>query len=405
MSSSAIRLPDYETYSRIFAGRPMPFAYVNLDLLDANLRQLSSRAGRKGIRIASKSVRSLALLRYIRDALEAEARYAGIMCLTAPEAVWLSQEGFDDLLVGYPTWHPAHVRAVVQRVAAGSTISLMIDSVQHVRHLEAIAADEGVTLPVCLDVDMSVDYGKLHFGVWRSGITSADDALRVFSAIKESPHLRLEGVMGYEAQIAGLGDSTPGQAARNTAIWLLKRRSIKPISTRRAVVVTALETAGADLRFVNGGGTGSLNTTAREAIVTEVTVGSGFYAPGLFDHYRDFKLHPAAGFAVEVVRAPTGGTFTCLGGGYIASGGTSADKQPTVHLPAGAQLTEAEGAGEAQTPVRYDGPLTLRLGDPIFMRHAKAGELCERFNTLLLVRGDVIRDEVPTYRGEGHAFL
>ena len=64
-----------------------------------------------------------------------------------------------------------------------------------------------------------------------------------------------------------------------------------------------------------------------------------------------------------------------------------------------------EGAGEVQTPVRYAGPAALRLGDPIFMRHSKAGELCERFNELALVADGKIAGAAPTYRGQGMAFL
>jgi D-serine deaminase-like pyridoxal phosphate-dependent protein len=41
----------------------------------------------------------------------------------------------------------------------------------------------------------------------------------------------------------------------------------------------------------------------------------------------------------------------------------------------------------------------------VFFRHAKAGELCERFDELHLVEGDRVVDTVPTYRGERQAFL
>jgi D-serine deaminase-like pyridoxal phosphate-dependent protein len=56
-----------------------------------------------------------------------------------------------------------------------------------------------------------------------------------------------------------------------------------------------------------------------------------------------------------------------------------------------------------QTPVT--GARALAVGDRVYLRHAKAGELCERFNSLLLVEGDKVVDEVPTYRGEGCSFL
>jgi D-serine deaminase-like pyridoxal phosphate-dependent protein len=395
-------MPTYEYYRDVFAGRRLPLAYVDLDLFDMNIAEVARRANGTPVRVASKSVRSVALLRRIVDA---DPIFQGIMAFSAPEAVWLSEQGFDDLLIGYPTWHAPSVRAVAEAIRAGKTIVLMIDSVEHIAHLEAIAAEMDVVLPVCLDVDMSIDLPGLHFGVWRSSVTDATGALRVYEAIETADHVRLDGVMGYEAQIAGVGERTPGQLLKNAAVRLLKRQAIPQIAERRRRVVNALTVRGAELRFVNGGGTGSIESTVAEDVITEVTAGSGFYSPGLFDYYEDFRHLPAAGFAVEIVRQPKPDIYTCHGGGYIASGAVGAEKAPGVHLPKGAELTDLEGAGEVQTPVRYSGPEALRLGDPVLLRHAKAGELCEHFNTLLLVQQGEIVDEVLTYRGEGCVFL
>jgi D-serine deaminase-like pyridoxal phosphate-dependent protein len=58
-----------------------------------------------------------------------------------------------------------------------------------------------------------------------------------------------------------------------------------------------------------------------------------------------------------------------------------------------------------QTPVLGTAAAQLLVGDRVYFRHAKAGELCERFETLHLVAGDRVVDEVPTYRGEGRCFL
>jgi D-serine deaminase-like pyridoxal phosphate-dependent protein len=327
------------------------------------------------------------------------------MCFSAPEAAWLSRRGLDDLLIGYPCWHPDHVRALCDELRRGKTIAAMVDSAAHVEHLEAIAAASGVVLPVCLDLDMALDLPGLHAGVWRSSVRSAGDVLRVYAAIERSPHVRLDGVMGYEAQVAGLGDDVPGQPARGAAIRLLKRLSIATVARRRAAAVLALTKRGARLRFVNGGGTGSLESTGREAVVTELAAGSSFFAPGLFDHYRAFRHLPAAGFAIEIVRRPRPSIYTCLGGGYVSSGSAGPALLPRPYLPAGARLAPNEGAGEVQTPILYRGGEQLCLGDPIFLRHSKAGELCERFNTLLLVTDGVVTGQAPTYRGEGQAFL
>ena len=393
---------DYAYYRRIFSGRAMPFAWLDLDALDANIRAVVGRAGSKYVRVASKSVRSVGVLRRI---LAASPVFRGLMCFTAREAAWLAGQGFDDLLIGYPTWHADDLAAVAKATANGARITLMVDSVAHVEQAEAAARRHQVRLPLCLEVDMTLAIPGLHFGVWRSPLRDADLARPVLERIARSPDVCLDGIMGYEAQVAGVGDNYPGQMAKNALVRALKGRSVRLDTARRAAVAALAESLCGPLRFVNGGGTGSMVTTRQESAVTEITVGSGFYSPALFDNYHDFRYQPAAGYAIEIVRIPAPGVYTCLGGGYSASGGAGKDRLPAVYLPAGARLDPLEGAGEVQTPIHYREPERLSLGDPILMRHAKAGELCERFTHLVCVQNGAVVDELTTYRGDGQCFL
>jgi D-serine deaminase-like pyridoxal phosphate-dependent protein len=392
----------YNYYKRIFQGHSLPLAYVDLDLLNQNIRQIAARAGGKRIRLASKSLRSVAMLRRI---LAEDGCFQGIMCFTASEAVYLAAQGFDDLLIGYPAWREQDIEAVARAVATGAQITLMIDSLEHVEHIENVARRQGVRLPLCLEIDMSMDVPGLHFGVWRSALRTPEQVRAIIERIQTSSHIWLDGLMGYEAQIAGVGDNLPGQLIKNALVRRFKQRSQREVAERRAAIVDFIKQQGITLRFVNGGGTGSLATTSTEECVTEITVGSGFYAPVLFDYYRSFRYQPAAGYAIEIVRHPRPFIYTCLGGGYIASGAVGPEKLPHPYLPAGAHLDPLEGAGEVQTPIHYRGPLALSPGDPIFMRHSKAGELCERFTHLALVSNGTIVDEVTTYRGDSMNFL
>jgi D-serine deaminase-like pyridoxal phosphate-dependent protein len=128
----------------------------------------------------------------------------------------------------------------------------------------------------------------------------------------------------------------------------------------------------------------------------------------LFDDYRAFRLEPAALWALPVVRRPAPGIATVLGGGFVASGPVGADRLPQPALPRGLRLLRAEGAGEVQTPVRGRAADQLRIGDRVWFRHAKAGELCEHVDVLHLLDGHedlAITETVPTYRGEGRTFL
>ena len=391
----------YQYYRDVFSGRVMPLAFVDLDLFDRNVRDIATRAGNRTIRVASKSIRCVSLLQRI---LDANPIYRGIMAYSAREAVFLSQQGFDDILVAYPAWREADDMALAEELRRGKRIVLMADCAEHVQYLDKIGAEFRVYVPICIDLDMSTRFPGLYFGVRRSPITAPEQAVALCGVIKQSKHVRLHGLMGYEAQIAGLPDNVPGGTVRNAIIRFLKRRSLREVRTRRARIVEAVRHAGFDLGFVNGGGTGSVESTVAEPCVTEVTVGSGFFSPVLFDWYEGFRHAPAAGYAIEITRKPCPNIYTCHGGGYVASG-AGKDKQPMPYLPKGARLLSTEGAGEVQTPVVYDGPETLTLGDPILMRYSKAGEMCERFNVLLAVSEGKVVDELPTYRGEGQVFL
>ncbi len=392
--------PDYIAYKAAFSGREMPFAYLDLDLLDQNITDISKRAGDNKVRIASKSVRCRWVLDYL---LKSEPKYQGLMCFSGHEAVWLSEMGFDDLLIAYPILHRNEIKAIAEEVKKGKSIILMIDSAAHITHLNALAEEFQVTLPVCIDLDLSFNFLGIHFGTLRSPLNSVDAALELYRQLTDASHLKLEALMGYEGQIAGSIDRIPGQGMKAAVVRWLKRRYVPRIAERRQQVVDELHKAGAELRIVNGGGTGSLESTGAENVVTELTAGSGFYNPHLFDRYDHFQHAPAAGYAIEVVRKPKPGVYTAFGGGYVASGALGKEKLPMPHLPKGIKMDPNEWAGEVQTPIHYKGD--LRLGDPVFMRHSKAGELCERFQTLLLIRGGKVVDEVPTYRGEGKCFL
>jgi len=394
--------PGYDFYRNALAGHRLPAAFIDLDALHANLADLRARAGALPIRLVTKSVRSVAILRRV---LASGAPFRGLMCYSPAEAAWLASQGFDDLLVAYPSVEPGDLRAVAAQLRAGRTIVLMVDSAAQVQRIAAIAKLEGAVQPLAIDLDMSSDFPGLHFGVFRSPIDGPRAALALAAEIARHPSLRLDGLMGYESQIAGLMDEVPGQGAKNAVIRLLKRRSIPEVNERRRATVAALAAAGHALRFVNGGGTGSFESTRNDASVTELAAGSGLYVPTLFDHYRAFRGRPAAGFAVAVTRSPAPGLVTCAGGGYPASGPGGTDRLPKPWLPEGCSLIGTEGAGEVQTPVRVPAGVALAPGDPLLFRHAKAGELCERFNDLLLIEGGAVVDKVATYRGDGKCFF
>ncbi|GAA3933164.1 amino acid deaminase/aldolase [Actinomadura viridis] len=390
-----------ERYDTATAGLEAPFAVVDLAAFRDNAADLVRRAAGTPIRVASKSVRCRALL---EDVLAMEG-FAGVMAFTLPEALWLSGHGTcDDILVAYPTADRTAIAALAADERAARAVTLMVDSAAHLDMIEAAAGDRPVR--VCLDIDAAYRPmgGRVRFGARRSPLRTPAEARAMAEEILKRPGLRLVGLMAYESQIAGVGDTPPGRPARARAIRAMQRRSRLELARRRAAIVREVREL-AELEFVNGGGTGSVESTARERAVTEVAAGSGLYQPHLFDHYSNFTGRPAALFALPVVRRPGPGVVTCLGGGYLASGPADAMRLPQPYLPTGLSYDSDEGAGEVQTPLI--GPVADRLsvGDRVWFRHTKAGELCERFDALHLVDGDRLVRTVPTYRGEGATFL
>ncbi|SFK96664.1 amino acid deaminase/aldolase [Geodermatophilus ruber] len=382
-----------------------PFAVVDLDALDANAADLVRRAGGKPVRVGSKSVRSRPVLRRVL----ARPGFAGVLAYSLAEALWLAA-GDDpvshDVVVGYPTTDRGALRALVADEAAVARVTLMVDSPAQLDIVDAVVPP-GRRAPVriCLDVDASlrVAGGRVHLGVHRSPVHEPAEAAALARTVVARPGFTLVGLMSYEAQIAGVPDAPPRRPARGLAVRGMQALSARELAGRRAAVVAAVS-AVAPLEFVNGGGTGSLERTAADPSVTELAAGSGLYHPALFDGYRAVAGRPAALFALPVTRVPAPGTATVAHGGWIASGPPGDDRLPRPVFPAGLRLLGTEGAGEVQTPLRGPAAHRLAVGDRVWFRHPKAGELCEHVTVLHTVAGTVRTGTAQTYRGEGRAF-
>ena len=395
---------DLRRYNTATAHLEPPFAVLDLAAMRANAESMARRAAGKPIRVASKSVRC----RGVISRVLAMDGFRGIMAYTLPEALWLAgSRSSDDILVAYPTADSGALGRLAGDAAAAA-ITVMVDCPEHLDLIEKAIAGTAEPRPirVCIDIDTSYIAlgGRIRVGARRSPVRTPADAAALARDIAGRPGLRLAGLMAYEGQIAGVGDNPAGRPLYGRAIRYMQRKSGAELAVRRAAIVAAVR-AVAPLEFVNGGGTGSVEKTTTEAAVTEIGAGSGLYQPGLFDSYRGFSGRPAALFALPVVRRPGPGVVTALGGGYLASGAGDATRLPRPFLPAGLRLDKDEGAGEVQTPLLGRAADGLRIGDRVWLRHAKAGELCERFGELHLIDGDAIIATVPTYRGEGKAFL
>jgi D-serine deaminase-like pyridoxal phosphate-dependent protein len=394
---------DRARYDRATAHLDAPLAVVDLEAFDANADDLVRRAAGKPIRVASKSVRCRALLERVLK----RAGFQGVMSFTLAESIWLARAGFEDILLAYPSADRGGFAELAADPKLAGTVSVLLDDPAQLDLIDAARGEAGTEeIRVCLELDTALHLfgGRVRVGARRSPLRTPEALAAFAELVQQRPGFRVVGLMAYEGHIAGVGDSIAGRPLRSRMIQLMQARARAELAQRRAETVRAVRRV-ADLEFVNGGGTGSVESTVAEAAVTEVAAGSGLYVPRLFDNYRSFDGRPAALFAQPVVRRPGVGVVTVLGGGYPASGAAGPDRSPVPYLPPGLRYDPQEGAGEVQTPLLGSAADDLLIGDRVWFRHAKAGELCERFAELQLIEGDRIVSTVPTYRGEGRTFL
>ena len=399
----------YESLRAIFQDQRLPLAFVDLDAFDANAAYaacIAQNAG-KTLRIGTKSMRCVPLME--RALAHNPSVFRGFLTFTAEETCFLADRGHDDFILAYPTVQPSDMEILAELTKQGKQVSAMVDHAGHLIALNETGKKHGVVICICVEIDMAyrpLGTDRVHLGLRRSPIRTPKQVLEFIEQVKRFSNIRIDSVMGYEGHIAGTSDNVPHKALGNAMKRALKNASVKELTARRQSVVRSMKEVGVELRVINGGGSGSLLSTLKDESVTEATIGSGLYASALFHHFKDVKYQPSAFFAVQVVRIPKEGMVTCAGGGYVASGEIKKGKLPLPVMPVGLQLLDGEGAGEVQTPlILAKGTPKINLGDPIFFQHAKAGELCERFNELFLLKEGKIIGRVKTYRGEGMSFL
>jgi D-serine deaminase-like pyridoxal phosphate-dependent protein len=397
----------YKRYSHAIEGLRLPLAIVDMDNFDWNMQWMLDEARQAGkkIRLASKSLRCIELMKRVRDA--AGDQFAGLMIFSPYEAEFLAKRGFNHLLLAYPVSRPDEFETIARVTAGGTDLQAMVDSREHIEGLAKAAKKLNTVVSVMIDIDMSLRpryLRSMHIGVRRSPLRDHNDAMELARIASNESSLRFAGIMGYEAQVAGLADENPFSKKMNAVRKIIRKASVKDVRTRRIEIVKNLADKGFSCDIVNGGGSGSIRSSIKDTSLTEVTIGSGLLAGHLFSYFSDVEFRPAFLFALSTTRIPSKGFATCFGGGYIASGSTDPDRQPVPYLPDGLNLLKMEGAGEVQTPLAINPGVDLKISNPVFFRPAKSGEPAERFKEFLLISSHSDPKRVLTYRGDGECF-
>jgi len=164
-----------------------PLAVVDLDAFDQNAADLARRAAGLPIRLASKSIRC----RFLLERALAMPGFAGVMACSLPEALWLARElDGTDILVAYPTVDHIALRELARDERARRSISIMIDSVEHLDLIDAGLGSDHPEIRVCIELDVSWrplrGLGVLHVGPRRSPVFTPRQAADLAVTIAEA---------------------------------------------------------------------------------------------------------------------------------------------------------------------------------------------------------------------------
>ena len=395
---------NYSKLSNAIKDEQLPSMLVDIDQFDENLETIINIAKKhdKKLRPATKSLRVPYLINRIKKI--GGDTISGFMCYSCDEASFLSSMGIDNLLIAYPTLQKSELDTISKLISEGKQIYLMIDSKVHIDLISSIIKDQKVS--VCIDVDMSYrPLGNLiHLGVQRSPIRDMKSLEELVEYIQTKKNIKIKGIMGYEAQVAGLADNNKYLSFLNPIKYFIRKQSVKYVKKFREIIANYIAEQNIHLDFFNGGGTGSLLYTSQEKAITEITAGSGFLHSKLFDYYSDAITKSAFTYALPISRYPQENIITCKSGGFMASGEVSQDKAPVPFLPKNMKLIATEGCGEVQTPLKLPSNIKLNFDSPIFFRPAKSGEIAEHFNEYLILKNNLITKKVQTYRGLNKVF-
>ncbi len=381
-------------------GRPALFLDGARFLKNLSKVNQAARDSGKIIRFATKSLRSKDLLKKI----DVNAP----LFVTGPEeAVRLLESGFRDIWVGYPLGAPQLLGPLFElyKSIPNALLRFTVDSPVHLQWLnEAAVRAQIPSVPIVVEVDAGLVWGPWHIGAKRSPLRSEADVRAFVGSLSFYDRLRWDGFLSYESQDAGLPDASPFHRWRNPIAHFLKQRSRTRLRTFRQAL-GAIAGAKSNTFLHNGGGSGNFRAALTDPGLTEITVGSGLTQPHLFDGYRERSFEAAVFYALPVSRIPAPGLVTVHRGGWVASGAPCVDRLPQPVYPTGAHFLSDEGAGEIQTPLRFDAPApSIQVGDWVFFRPAKSGEIFEIFPDISWIEGERL-ETLRTYRGEGWSFL
>jgi D-serine deaminase-like pyridoxal phosphate-dependent protein len=142
----------FRLFTQALTGIQTPTLVLDLDAFEKNVAwptKVLTKKNKKTIRLATKSIRSTAVLNSI---LESSSLYSGLMTYHLAEALWLKKKGFNNILMGYPSVDES---LLAELAKSPEHVTLMVDRIEHLILLETLAKSKRSYFNICIDIDLS----------------------------------------------------------------------------------------------------------------------------------------------------------------------------------------------------------------------------------------------------------
>lgn len=358
---------------------PTPCMIVDLDLVDANVKQMADTAKTNGI-----SVRPHVKVHKSVDVAKRQmaAGAIGLTCSTIAEAELFSNAGLKGMM-----WTKQPVgRNNTQRAIALSkkdpTFMFVCDDPQVFDWVQEAAAANNAKVRVLVSV---------YAGLARQGMEGGQPAVDLAKKIDASKHMHFEGFMAYS-----------GNAAHTKGFEARKKASMEVLAGVRESKALALK-SGLPVNIMSGGSTGTYNID-HETGLSELQAATYVYMDTAYFHiggkdgdmtrYNDFKPALTVLTTVDSQYHPNL-ISTDYGAKALASSGDIVKEMPWLKV--------GNGGAEYGALTWKDGEKHPKLGDQLEIIPSSLDMSTNAYDRYYVAQGDRIVDVWPIMGRSGAA--
>ena len=226
-----------------------PALYVDLDILEHNINLMRDFSTKIGIPVRPhyKSCKCAAIAH-----MQITQGAKGITCAKISEAEDLILSGIEDVLIANQVIEPSKI-ARLAYLASCCRLTVCVDNEENIKLLETYAAIQNSTIYCLVEYDV---------GMFRNGVETPEDFVRLAKQIDSSPHLVFDGIQAYAGNLALEKDPD------------IRVKESDNVETKLRDLIKYAQYEGLKINEVSGLSTGTALLTGKNSVYTEIQAGS-----------------------------------------------------------------------------------------------------------------------------------